>query len=353
MTSHMTNQYKPGILTVLIVLLLGACQAPKTESKLQSTKKLMAYRVASSDYRQEVYAVGMLSLSTEAKLSFKTGGIIEAITVQEGESISAGTVMAGLKDDEIKANVSNARLQYDKAQRDLQRTKALYADSVATLEQLQDANTALISARNNLEAADFNMKHSQIIAPYYGVVLRILADENETVGAGNPVLYYGNFKGKKVLKTGLTAREIKLVKTGDTATVEFDALPGKLFKGTITQKSEIASPQTNTFNVEISIDDADKQLYSGFIGKAHIQTQQTEKLMSIPVNALYEANGSTAKVFVAEHGKAILTDITLGAIYNTSIYVTAGLHPNQQVIVEGLEYLHHNDPVIPVEGGDL
>ncbi len=61
-------------------------------------------------YKIPVRATGLLSTTTEMKLSFKTGGIIKQINVREGRSVRRGEVLAVLDLSEVKAQVNQARI---------------------------------------------------------------------------------------------------------------------------------------------------------------------------------------------------------------------------------------------------
>src|SRR5262245_23208964 len=90
-----------------------------------------------------INASGQFTTDDEAMLSFKTGGVIERIFVKEGDAMRKGQMLTTLNLTEINAQVQQAQLAYEKAKRDYQRTMNLHNDSVATLEQLQNAKTGL------------------------------------------------------------------------------------------------------------------------------------------------------------------------------------------------------------------
>jgi multidrug resistance efflux pump len=72
---------------------------------------------------------------------------------------------------EIKAWETQAQFALDKALRDQQRVQNLYADSVATLEQLQNASTSVDMAGKALEIAQFNVTYSEVRSPIDGKIV--------------------------------------------------------------------------------------------------------------------------------------------------------------------------------------
>ncbi len=85
------------------------------------------------------------------KLSFKIGGIIKNIFVDEGQRVYKAQKLTELDLSEIKAQVNQAQSAFEKAKRDLERMKRLYADNVVTLEQLQNAETGFEIVKSNLK----------------------------------------------------------------------------------------------------------------------------------------------------------------------------------------------------------
>src|SRR6478609_8718884 len=97
--------------------------------------------VSSLKWSDDIIATGLLTTENEAIYSFKIGGVISKIFVEEGQFFSKGQVLALLNTTEITAGYEQARLSVEKAQRDYDRALHLYRDSVFTLEQLQNTKT--------------------------------------------------------------------------------------------------------------------------------------------------------------------------------------------------------------------
>ena len=114
--------------------------------------------------------------------------MIDSLTVDVGDRVRRGQVLATLKRAEVDAAVSQASESVEKARRDLERAKQLRADEVATEEQVQDLTTAYRVAHANHDAARFNARYARIEAPSDGVVLERLAEADELVQGGQPVL---------------------------------------------------------------------------------------------------------------------------------------------------------------------
>jgi RND family efflux transporter MFP subunit len=288
-----------------------------------------------------VHTSGKLASPSEATLSFKVGGLVGQILVNEGESVEAGHLLADLKGDEIDAQVAQAKSAFEKAERDLERVRRLYGDSVATLEQLQDAETGYEMAKAQLEIAEFNRTHSSIYAPADGKVLRRFVEPNELVGPGTPVLLFGSSGKEWTVRVGVADRDVIRLALGDSADVAFDAYPGRLFPARIVEIGEAAHPLSGAYEVELALGSGGVKLVSGFVARVDIYPSMCEPMAVVPIEALMEASGEVGYVYVPdESGEAVRkTAVTLGCLLGDRVAVRSGLEEGLRVVTAGAPYL--------------
>lgn len=328
---------------ILFAALLFACG--KSESTPQPITKGETIPVKVIELKQErfssaVSASGNFSTNDETILSFKVGGIVSNILVQEGDAIQKGQILATLDLTEVQAGLSQSRLAYEKVLRDHERAGRLYRDSVATLEQFQNSKTALDIAEQQLKTAEFNLSYSQIRATQSGFVLRKFVNPGQLVTSGAPVLQInGANQGNWVLNASVNDQNWGLISIGDLAVIfssETDSIPGKVIR-----KSQATDPVTGAYWVEVSPDQSQRlKLASGMFGKVLIQPAQQTEGWEIPYEALLDAQGSEGFVFVSEgNQQAKKIRVRLGKISPNSVQVLSGLEGHDKLIVSGSAYL--------------
>jgi RND family efflux transporter MFP subunit len=332
-------------LAALGALALGAA-ACGTEASGEEPQAIEAVAVRTAPVSEEwvtrpVEATGTLASKDEIELSFKIGGIVQQVLVAEGQQVRRGQPLATLDLREIDAQVMSARSATTKAERDLARTRALYDDSVATLEQLQDASTGAEVARSDLQAAAFNRRYATIVAPASGTVLRRLAEGGELVSPGTPVLVLGSSERGQVLRVGLADRDAVRVKAGDAATVAFDAFPGAAFTGSVREVGASANPATGTYEVEVAVEPGGRALVSGLVGRAEIRPSEGRRMPLVPIEAILEADGDRATVYTlsADGKTARRVPVTVGFIQGGRVAVSGGLDGVAAVVTDGAAYL--------------
>ncbi|MCI0495082.1 efflux RND transporter periplasmic adaptor subunit, partial [candidate division KSB1 bacterium] len=283
---------------------------------------------------------GMLFPAKEIKLSFKIGGIVEKILVDEGEEIKKDELLAQLDLSEINAQFVQAKSGYEKATRDFKRIQRLYSDSAVTLEQLQNAETALNVARSNQEIAQFNLKHSKIIAPARGKILRRFVESKELVGAGYPVFLFGSTESEWIVRVGVTDRDVVQLQIGDSASISFDAYPNTQFTGSVSEISSATDPRSATYEVELSFNPGNLKVASGFVASVEIFPTKKQQAYLLPIEALVEADGTNGTVFaVTKENSAREIQVTIQQFLNNQFVVSSSLEGVSAIITEGSAYL--------------
>lgn len=336
----------------LVVAACGPGEEAETSQKDQPVPVEVAI-VRAAPEAADVVAYGLVKPDREATLSFKIGGLVKKLNVDTGDKVKKGQLLAELDQREIDAQAINARATADKARRDLARIEPLLPKGFVSVQRAEDARTALAQARANLQQVEFNRSLARIVAPNDGTVLSRHVEKNEIVSAGTPVLTVSQGTQGFILKAGLSDRDVARIGLGNKATITLDAFPDQPITGAVRRIAGESSPQTGTFEVEITLDSVPDGVGSGFIASARItpSTQSGPDYLAIPATAILEGHGSTANVYAydAETSTVRETRITIGRINGDEILVTKGLSADMKVISAGAPYLRDGASVNIVE----
>ncbi len=340
------------IINLLVVLVITSCNPQYQDTSSQNDQPVARVKVEAVSIKQTPIPIevsGILASKAETNLSFKLGGIIRRIHVEEGQTIKKGQLLATLDLAEISAQVNQAQNAVDKASRDLTRIQNLYRDSVATLEQLQDLQTVHQVAQADLRIVSFNQKYARIKAPFTGKVLKRHAEQGEMVNPGMPILTVGNHHSNSyVIRVAVADKDIVRLALQDSAHLYFDAYPQQAFRARISELAEAADPRTGTFEVELTANSANGILKNGFVGKAMIFPSSQEPYYQISMDALVEGDQERAKIFTYQQQdqKAQLLVVKPHDIRADYFTVLAREQaPFSHVITEGAPYLKHGQTV--------
>ena len=344
---------KTIVLMFSAILILVSCKHEKATEKNVNDQAIpvKVMELKTSRGASNIIATGQFTTDDEVYLSFKTGGVVDRIYVKEGDAINKGQLLAILKLTEIDAQLRQATLAYEKAQRDNERVSKLYQDSVATLEQLQNSKTMMDVAKQQLDATRFNRSYSEVRASQDGYVLNKMVNEGQTVAPGTPIFQTNGANATYwLLRANIDDRQWASTNIGDKAIVYTDA-NATSYQGTIVRKSQAIDPQTGMLSIDIQLNEKPRQIASGMYGKAAINCSRTEQnnmgqTWSIPYEALMDANGSMGYVFVVNNrNTASKVKVSIQGMNNNDVIVSSGLEGAKSIVTAGNAYLTDNSKV--------
>lgn len=334
--------------TVIFSLgLLAGCSGRSAEPAAPKATPVRTQEAGSGPGTPPIETTGVVASRDEMRLSFKVGGLVKRIAVQEGEQVRRGQLLAQIEPAEIDAQVEQARQLAAKAERDLERGERLHADQVISLEQLQDLRTQAALARAQLEAAEFNRGYADIRAPRDAVVMRTLVEERELVPAGEPVLVLGARDGGWVVRAALADREVVQLRLGDPAEITLDAWPGQRLPGALVEIAGAADEASGLFPVEVRFDSVPVQLASGLVAKLSLSPDwsRTRALTYVPIGAVVEGDGDRASVFVVEGTQARRRPVRVAFITADRVAIAEGIERGETVVTDGALYLEDGERI--------
>jgi RND family efflux transporter MFP subunit len=244
--------------------------------------------------------------------------------------------------------VKQAAIGLEKAERDQARAENLYRDSVVTLEQYQDVQSAYELAKARKKVADFNLIHSRIKAPEAGKIQKIMAEPSEMIAPGYPVLLFASTEGDWVVRVAVTDKDVVRISLGDSAEVSMDAFPGERFAALVTEVGTIADPFTGSYEVEMAIYKPMKQFRTGFFSRATVYPAARETYLVVPLEALLDAEDNLANIYIWKEGKVVLKKIRTGWIHEDVVAVMEGVNQGDLVVTDGARFIRKGSVVNPV-----
>lgn len=341
---------KPIYMICIISLgtsLFGASCSPKNKHQAELVPRdQIPVKVASVQSLQtstDILATGLVTTQNEAKYSFKVGGVISNIYLQEGQFFKKGQLLATLNSTEIGSSLEQAKLNTEKAHRDYQRASNLYKDSVATLEQLQNARTGLDISQKQQDAVAFNARYANIFATSDGFVTQKLANKGEVISPGSPILDINEISGNNdyTLKVGVTSQQWTKVHISQKAFVTLDGFPGDTIKAYVYRKSQSTGQSDGSFQIELKLLSSNIKPAIGMFGRATVLSEKKVNAMVIPYDALIEADGSKAFVFVLlANDRVKKVPIEIEAFDDNKVYVKKGIGKTSTIVVSNSAFLN-------------
>lgn len=337
-----------SIAAVLLLLLMTACGERSHEAPAPLQRVTLTTATNGSGLAL-IRTTGTLVAKDQVPLSFMVSGVIARFAVDEGVTVKSGQLLAELERTEVDSAVRRSRELSIKADRDLARAESLYADKVITREQAEDARTTAAVARAALASVNFNAGYAAIRATGPGIVLHRLAEARQLVQAGSPVLIIANETRGWVVRASISDREIVNVQLGDAVQIRFDAYPGKVIAGRVSQITRAPDARTGTFDVEASVDVSNiGNPVSGLLAKVSITpASPAGSLVRVPIECLLEGDQMRAWVFTydAQTRRVRRKAVEVAFIDGSEVAIRDGVSAGETLVNAGIAYLRDGDAI--------
>jgi RND family efflux transporter MFP subunit len=330
------------MLILLIIPLLAFLASCNGDVENQEAEKVEKVRVRASRYEKAGYELtldfsGEVRAWKKVNLSFNVRGKIDRFYFDEGHKVNKGNLMARLEKDDYQALRDQSHAQWEKAKRDHERNRRLWEEGSIPEQLVQDSQTALKAAAAALEAAELNLKHCLLYAPFSGHVAYRYGEEKEMVAGGQTVFTLMDLS-RVLVEVGVPEKNIDRIKKGLKASINFDAIPGKIFEGKVTQVAVSSLPDIRLFKVEITVENPGFILKPGMTAVSTIVVDKMEGVYIFSLDVAVLRNGRRT-IFLTSNGKAKKVILEDYLISGDKIIVRDPLPESGQIITAGQDIL--------------
>jgi HlyD family secretion protein len=308
------------VLLIIISTVLIAIFNKNDDDILVTTSKVERKTIV-----QTVSAVGKIEPETEVKISSEASGEIIYLGIKEGDTVKSGTPLIRIKPDIIETQLEQFRSAADaskieievtksemkRAESDLKRISELFSKEFSSKQEFDFAKSTYdkaVSAYNAslsryqqslsaLKQIQRSADRTTIYSPISGIVTKLLIEK------GEKVVGTAQFEGTKLMTISDLAvmnaivevdeNDIVMVKVGDTAKIEVDALRNVFFKGVVVEIGHSAivnqvgtADQVTNFSVKIRFIDLDSKLRPGMSCNVEIETDKKENVLAVPLTSV-------------------------------------------------------------------
>jgi RND family efflux transporter MFP subunit len=264
---------------------------------------------------------------------------------------------------QAKIGIESARLNLDLAQKNYDRTKALFASKAVTQSALDDAQTKLELSKAAYDNAQHQfvtvggsgvaqadaqvnlikveISNSLITSPISGMVTNRNINVGEMTSPNSPLMTIADTADLK-FQGNVSQNVVVLVKVGDPVRVLVDGLTGPGYAGKVSQVGPIAAATGQYFPIAIDIVN-DGKLLAGMTAKVNFSLTSQEGVV-IPLSALV-TDGGLNSVFVVADNKVAKRTVELGTRGPTDVLVLSGLSVGDTVATSNLGMLQDGTEV--------
>ncbi|MDA8019994.1 MAG: efflux RND transporter periplasmic adaptor subunit [Thermoanaerobaculia bacterium] len=300
---------------------------PADAQEAPTTKRVRVARVETASESRQLRFSGVTRAARRARLGFAVGSRLVERTVDVGDSVESGQILARVEDREVRNAVATARgavaevvARRAQAERDVERVADLVAAKAATDEELEKTRAGLDALRAAEEAARARLDETQRLlgettleAPFAGTVLETFVEPGEHVVPGRPVVSVAG-RGDLELEVEVPESVVMHLREGAAADVVVPFL-GVTLPGELDSVGRNAAGPGRLFPVIARI--SDDRLVAGATAELSLRLE-TDRALAVPVAAVINPGGRRPAIFRIEgqegKGRATKVHVEVGSL---------------------------------------
>jgi len=327
--------------------------------KSNASPEVKTTRPFKGEITRNVTLPGEIKAYQQATLYAKVAGYLKTITVDKGDRVNEGNLIADIEVPEMLADRAKYKTEVEIADLDYQRLSQSQkkAPDLVVPQTVDNAKAKLEIAKANLDRTETLLKFAKIAAPFSGIVTRRMVDAGAFIPAATSgsaaqnaaIVTLTDFNRIRV-QVAVPELESSLVATNQPVRVTVDGLPGRSFDGTITRFAYALDEISKTMLAEIELPNPKLELRPGMYAIVKISIERKEDALLIPVDALLvERAGAFVFTVNDNDNKAEKTRVQAGFNDGTNVEIVSGLNPEQRVILIGKRELSDGQTVKVLE----
>ncbi|MFL6516292.1 MAG: efflux RND transporter periplasmic adaptor subunit [Chthoniobacterales bacterium] len=318
--------------------------------KMMSTPFVMPPTAVSSavvkaeDWAPTLSAVGSISPVQGAVVAAELGGVVSQVEFQNGGEAKKGEVLIKLDTSSEEAQLRTAEADLELARANLDRARELSARKVVSKSELDAADSAFKQKQGMVENMRAFIGKKEVRAPFDGQLGIRQVNVGQMIPAGQQVVALTSLDPVYV-DFALPQQNLSKLSTALEVQVQTDAVPGQIFKGTLTAINSMVDAVTRNVPLQATLRNPDRALRPGMFAKVEVVLPEKHKTLVIPGSAVsYAPYGDS--VYVIEKGKDPKTGkesqmlrqqvVRVGQARGDFIAVTEGLKEGEIVVSTGV-----------------
>src|SRR6266516_4835937 len=353
-------KYNPMDLALVVLALVGqgiisGCKPSTAEPTKEATPPVAVQVVQPKrgSITRSVTLPGEVKAYQQAILYAKVAGYLKTITVDKGDRVKEGALIADLEVPEMLADRAKYKTEVEVAELDYKRlseSQKKFPDLVVP-QMVDNAKGKLDVAKANLDRTETLLSFAKITAPFSAIVTKRMVDPGAFIPAATSgsaaqnaaIVTLADFNRVRV-QVAVPELEAHLIATNQPVKMTADGLPGRSFDGKITRFSYTLDDATKTMLAEVELPNPKLELRPGMYAIVKIGIERKEDALLVPVDALVTERVG-AFVFTVMDNKAKKTRVQTGFNDGVNVEIVNGVKADQPVILVGKRLLSDGQAV--------
>lgn len=353
----MKLHHRLAVIAIPLLLALAGCGKPPAKPEEIRPVRSTVVNLGSVD-SGNTYA-GEVRPRYESDLGFRVAGKILNRSINVGDVVRSGQVLARLDAQDLalseasgRAQVAALDAQLAVAKSDYERNKKLFDEGVIGASGIdhyestyQAAQAQVEAARAQLRATSNQTGYAELRADHDGIITAVMAEPGQVVSAGQTVVRLAH-SGEIEVASNVPEDQVGRVRAGMPVQVSLWSSSGLQIPGTIRELASSADPATRTYTLRVSVPQPPPEMKLGMTASVRIPLTGVPKLIHVPLGALIEQQGHKGVwVFNPTSQQVEFHPIAIAGVVGNEFLVADGLKDGDVVITAGAPLLQAGQKV--------
>lgn len=309
-------------------------------------QQVEAVTLSQRAFTDGIQALGAAKGRRSVDITSATTELITRVMFADGQRVAAGTPLVELQAGEEDADILTARANLVQAQREVERWQELVERGVAPRVQLEQAETALATARAGVAAAQSRRGDRIIRAPFSGVIGLTDVTPGALVNPGRVIATLDDISVVRV-DFPVPERYLSRIRAGTPITATADAMPGETFVGSIALIDTRVDPATRAVTARAEFPNPGGQIRPGMLMRVRVQQGERQGLAAPEAAVLFEADQAFVYRLTGQGDElqAQRVLVETGVVEGGFIEITGGLQAGDRIVASGLNRIQPGAPV--------
>ena len=288
----------------------------------------------------------------ETPVYAKISGYLKSISVDKGDRVREGQILAFLESPELDKQVADAKAYFWLWQVTDRRNRFLVKQEVIAQQAADDSHATYLQAQASYQQLLATQAYEVVRAPFDGIITVRYVDPGNLVpqstasSSNYPIVAMATLSPLRVY-ANVPQSVSPFIKDKDPASVSVPEYPGREFSGTITRHPDALDPGTRTMLVEVDLPNKERSLYPGMYATVHIKANVSSSALLVPDDALI-FHKNNVFVPVVRNGLLHLQPVTLGHDDGLNVEAIGPLHEGDLVAMNVGQSARDGEAVQPV-----
>ena len=267
------------------------------------------------------------------------GGILEQLSVKEGQRVSKGQVIGRVDDGGLSQQLAQLEIQASLAKTTFERQKNLWDQKIGSEIQFLQAKSASEAQTKAIQQLKKQMAKTAIIAPFSGVVDEIISEKGSVLAPGSPVLRIINL-GNMYLEADVPEKYLSSIKRGTEVVVNFPMLNEKIDTKISLVNNNINSAN-RSFKIQVQVPNKSGLIKPNLSSKLNINDYSNKSVIAVPLSIISENAEGEQYLYIAEKSgaknltKAKKVIVKTGKSQGDLVEILEGVVEGDLIIKEG------------------